>query len=99
MTNTADIAFDHNGWPTSTAGRTRLREEIRTSWDGDDPWGSGLMMLMGLGDVLDGKDADSYPGEYLQELYDDKVVTYGDVQYWHNVINRYTDQVPQEMRY
>lgn len=32
--------------------RTTLRDEIRLSWDGDDPWGSAPSALGGLCDVL-----------------------------------------------
>lgn len=43
-----DIDYD----ATTRNGRAALRDEIRMSWDGDDPWGSVLSVLGGTCDVL-----------------------------------------------
>lgn len=104
MTNT-EVHFtkadrtEFNGWPSSKGGRDRIRSEINTSWDGGDPWGSGLMFLGGLQDVIAGRKDESYPSDMLRDLLVDEIVSTGDAQYWHQVLDRYLDGVPEEMRY
>lgn len=86
MTNT----ITHNSWPTSTDGRTAIRQALSVYW-GESPYYDGMFVLCGLSDVLAQVDADSAPGTDVQSLFDSGDVTYGDVQYWYAVVSRYID--------
>ena len=100
---------------TTRNGRDALRSEIRTAWDGGDPWGSVLSALGGTCDMLwfHGGDIpestgyspalcqsiDDYPAAMFDEMHDAGHIRLGDLEYWTRVLDRFADLVPEDRRY